>query len=117
NVCHVKVDIAEDVAREVYDKSIEAPIGACLASRGLQQAILYIVTTLGLPLRIAGSGADMDTTMGAVDSELTLLYSKMRGRRFKANGLTPNPFFEKRGAPFQHPQFPIYLVTRLAGYD
>jgi uncharacterized protein (TIGR03790 family) len=117
NVCHVKVDIAEDIERPVYEKSIEAPIAACLSSPGLQQAILYIVTTLGLPLRIAGSGAEFETTTSAVDSELTLLYSKMRGAQYKASGLIPNPFFDKKGAAFQHPQFPIYLVTRLAGYD
>src|SRR5208282_4248293 len=27
------------------------------------------------------------------------------------------PFFGKRDVPFRHPQFPIYLVTRLAAYD
>jgi uncharacterized protein (TIGR03790 family) len=117
NICHLKVAIDEGISREVYDKSIEAPIAACLSSRGLAQTILYIVTTLGLPLRVSGSGAEMDTTACAVDSELTLLYSKMRGVKFKANGMVPNPLFGKPERPFQHPQFPIYLVTRLAGYD
>lgn len=117
NVCHLKVDIAEDISRQAYDQFIEAPVAACLTSHGLQQAVLYMVTTLGLPLRIAGSGAELESTTSSVDSELTLLYAKMRGVKFKANGLEPNPFFEKRGVPFQHPQFPIYLVTRLAGYD
>ncbi len=32
-------------------------------------------------------------------------------------GSIPNPFFSKRDAKFSHPQFPIYLVTRLAAYD
>jgi uncharacterized protein (TIGR03790 family) len=117
NVCHLKVAIDEEIPRDVYDKAIEAPIAACLTSRGLSQAILYIVTTLGLPLRVAGPGEGMGATTCAVDSELTLLYAKMRGVKFKADGLVPNPFFEKRDMPFQHPQFPIYLVTRLAGYD
>jgi uncharacterized protein (TIGR03790 family) len=117
NVCHLKVAIDEEISREVYDKGIEAPIASYLTSHGLSQAVLYIVTTLGLPLRVGASDGGMDTTTCAVDSELTLLYSKMRGRRFKANGLVPNPFFGKRDMPFQHPQFPIYLVTRLAGYD
>jgi len=117
NVCHLRVAIDEEISREVFDKAIEGPIAACLTSRGLSQTILYIVTTLGLPLRVAGSGGEMDTTTCAVDSELTLLYAKMRGEKFKANGLVPNPFFGKRDMPFQHEQFPIYLVTRLAGYD
>src|SRR5579859_7905277 len=117
NVCHLNAPIGEEISRQVYDKAVEAPVAACLASRGLSQTILYIVTTLGLPLRVAGSGAEMDTTACAVDSELTLLYAKMRGQKFRANGLVPNPFFGKRDRPFQHSQFPIYLVTRLAGYD
>ena len=79
NVCHLKVDIAEDVSREVYEKAIEAPIAACLTSNKLQDQILYIATTLGLPLRIAGPGLGLETTVSAVDSELTLLYSRMRG--------------------------------------
>jgi uncharacterized protein (TIGR03790 family) len=117
NVCHLNVTINEEISRDIYDKGIEAPIAACLTSRGLSQTILYIVTTLGVPLRVAGSGGEMDTTTCAVDSELTLLYAKMRGAKFRANGLVPNPFFEKRDMPFQHPRFPMYLVTRLAGYD
>jgi uncharacterized protein (TIGR03790 family) len=117
NVCHLNVTINEEISRDIYDKGIEAPIAACLTSRALSQTILYIVTTLGVPLRVAGSGGAMDTTTCAVDSELTLLYAKMRGGKFRTNGLVPNPFFEKRDMPFQHPRFPMYLVTRLAGYD
>ena len=28
-----------------------------------------------------------------------------------------NPFFGKRDRAFSHPEYPIYLVTRLAAYD
>src|SRR4051794_40203138 len=74
NVCHLKAPIEESVARGVYEKSIEAPIAACLMLHGLREQILYITTTLGVPLRIIGTGtSDMDTTACAVDSELTLL--------------------------------------------
>jgi uncharacterized protein (TIGR03790 family) len=52
-----------------------------------------------------------------VDSELTLLYSKMKGKRFARAGIVPNPFYRRKDAPFTHASFPIYLVTRLAGYD
>src|SRR5262249_28644151 len=118
NVCHLNVTTDEGIPREVYDKAIEAPIGEYLTAHELRERILYIVTTLGLPLRVDGSGkSDLDTTTCAVDSELTLLYAKMRGEKFKASGPLPNPLFGKRDAPFRHPQFPIYLVTRLAGYD
>jgi uncharacterized protein (TIGR03790 family) len=48
---------------------------------------------------------------------LTLLYQKLKGTKFPRQGTVHNPFFGKRDAPFRHPQFPIYLVTRLAAYD
>jgi uncharacterized protein (TIGR03790 family) len=118
NVCHLKVAIDEEISPEVYEKAIESPIAAYLAAHGLGERILYIVTTLGLPLRVSGSGtSDMNTTACAVDSQLTLLYSKMHGAKLRASGLIPNPFFGKRAETFGHPRFPIYLVTRLAGYD
>ena len=53
----------------------------------------------------------------SVDSELTLLYAKLHGRIHRLAGPLPNPFFRQIDASFQHPQFPIYLVTRLAAYD
>jgi uncharacterized protein (TIGR03790 family) len=52
-----------------------------------------------------------------VDSELALLYGKMTGAKFPRAGGVANPFFMQRDAPFQHPRFPIYLVTRLAAWD
>lgn len=118
NVCHLKVPIDENIARDLYEKEVEGRIAAFLNAHGLREQILYIVTTLGLPLRITGTGtSDMDTTASSVDSELTLMYARMRGVKFKTSGAIPNPFFGKKDAVFQHPQFPIYLVTRLAGYD
>jgi uncharacterized protein (TIGR03790 family) len=59
----------------------------------------------------------MNVDGAAVDSELTLLYSDMHGRGHPTAGSQPNPFFGKREAVFRHPEFPIYLVTRLAAYD
>jgi uncharacterized protein (TIGR03790 family) len=60
----------------------------------------------------------MDGDYASVDSELTLLYSDLKsGKPHKLAGPTPNPFFGNRDRLFAHPQFPIYLVTRLAAYD
>jgi uncharacterized protein (TIGR03790 family) len=52
-----------------------------------------------------------------VDSELALLYARLKGSEFARPGPVANPFFRKRDAPFRHPQFAMYLVTRLAAYD
>ena len=116
NLCRLNVKPEEDIERADYLKRIAAPIVGCLRARHLEDKILYIVTTSGVPLRIQGStgpGAEI----AAVDSELTLLYSDMRGRPHALAGSIPNPFFGKRDAVFRHPDFPIYLVTRLTGYD
>jgi uncharacterized protein (TIGR03790 family) len=50
NVCLLKTKEEEQVEREVYQQEIANPVAKCLQSRGLTEKILYIVTTLGVPL-------------------------------------------------------------------
>ncbi|HWB85203.1 MAG TPA: TIGR03790 family protein [Bryobacteraceae bacterium] len=114
NVCYLDTTSNEEITWDVYEQQIEKPIAGCLRGAGLQEKVLYIVMTLGLPLKIQGGGSGLNATHGSVDSELALLYAKMKGRTFQRTGPVQNPFFMKRDAPFLHPQFPIYLVTRLA---
>jgi uncharacterized protein (TIGR03790 family) len=116
NVCRLSVQPAEDISRAEYEDKIARPIAAFLRMHKLQEQILYIVTTSGVPLRIGGSGG-MLAEAASVDSELTLLYSDMRGPPHGVPAGIHNPFFGKVSAPFRHPDFPIYLVTRLTGYD
>jgi uncharacterized protein (TIGR03790 family) len=116
NVCTLNVTEDETIPRSVYDKSIVAPLARCLKSKGLEEKILYIVTTLGLPLRMVGS-AGRDGDQASVDSELTLLYQDLHGKKHPIAGPLPNPFFGRRDEPFRHPRFPMYLVCRLAAYD
>lgn len=117
NICHINATEDETVARAVYDTQVAAPVAGFLRKSGLVENILYIVTTMGVPLRITGTGGP-DGDQSAVDSELTLLYLDMkRGGPHPLKGSLPNPFFGKRDSVFAHTQFPIYLVTRLAAYD
>lgn len=116
NVCHIRTTDQEQIPRAVYDREIAARVAAFIRTRGLRESILYIATTAGVPLRIAGAES-AGTEMAAVDSELTLLYSDMANGPHRLPGSIPNPFFGRRGEPFRRPAFPIYLVTRLAGYD
>src|SRR5262249_28304004 len=67
--------------------------------------------------KVDGPGTGMSTDRCSVDSELALLYGKLKGIAYPRVGGVPNPFFRKRDVPFTHAQFPIYLVTRLAAYD
>jgi uncharacterized protein (TIGR03790 family) len=117
NICWLSTTSNEEVEWSLYQHEIEGPIGDCLKKAKLQEKVLYIVTTLGVPLKIDGSTGGLLAEHGSVDSELALLYSKLRGRRFERAGTVRNPFFGIRDAQFRHPQFPIYLVTRLAAYD
>jgi uncharacterized protein (TIGR03790 family) len=118
NLCTLDVPPGEVIARRDYEVRIEAPVGAFLKTRGLTEKILYIVLTAGVPLRIAVN-ANYNTPYSdasSVDSELALLYRRMRGEKIPLPGPVSNPFFKQRDAPFRHPLFPMYLVTRLDAY-
>ena len=118
NVCNIDTTTDEEIDWKTYQTQIERPVGLCLTRAGLQEKVLYIVTTAGVPLKVQGlDGSANETELCSVDSELTLLYGKLKGLKYERKGRLLNPFFAKRDAPFRHPQFPIYLVTRLAAYD
>ena len=117
NVCVISTTSEEEIPWNVYEEQIERPVGDCLKKNGLTEKVLYLVTTMGVPLKVDGAGSGIEAEHASVDSELTLLYSKLKGGSYQRAGGFPNPFFMKREAMFRHPQFPVYLVTRLAAYD
>jgi uncharacterized protein (TIGR03790 family) len=117
NICLIDVPAGDDISRASYDSKVEAPIREYLERKKLTESILYIVTTQGVPLRVAGNNDKLLNTAASVDSELTLLYQKIHGVTISLPGAVTNPFFQKRDSPFRHPQIPMYMVTRLAGYD
>jgi uncharacterized protein (TIGR03790 family) len=119
HVCRLHASVEETVTRADYNRDIAAPIAQFLRQQKLTEQILYIVTTAGVPLRIKNEkGSAMTVDGAAVDSELTLLYTDMHtGRPHAITGALPNPFFGRITENFSHPQFPMYLVTRLAAYD
>jgi uncharacterized protein (TIGR03790 family) len=121
NICHIRTAETEDIARAQYDREIAGAIGGCLTRNHLTEQILYIVTTGGVPLKIPGREGEpegMNGDYASVDSELTLLYSDLKqGKAHPIAGPAQNPFFGRREAKFAHPEFPMYLVTRLQAYD
>ena len=117
NLCTIDTAPIETIPRSVYDKEIQAPIGAFLTKNGLREKILYIVLTRDVPLRIPGPGDEFKSEASSVDSELTLLYQRLRGVQIPLAGPVNNPFFHHTDNPFRRPAFPMYLVTRLDGYD
>lgn len=117
NLCTIDTAPNETIERPVYEKEIEKPIGDFLKQQGLREKILYIVLTSGVPLRINGPGDALRSEAASVDSEMTLLYQRLRGAVIPLPGPVNNPFFRQRDTPFGHPLFPMYLVTRLDGYN
>jgi uncharacterized protein (TIGR03790 family) len=117
NVCVLSTTAEEEIDWRTYEEQIERPVGECLRRNGLAESTLYIVTTLGVPLKIKGNGSGLMAEYGAVDSELALLYAKRKGAKYERAGMVANPLYMRRDEPFAHPRFPIYLVTRLAAYD
>lgn len=116
NICRLNATANEEISRPEFDEQVLQPVQKYLRAHNLTEKVLYIVTTDGVPLKIRGN-TGLAGEAASVDSELTLLYSDMHGRAHSIPGGIANPFFGKVNAPFQHPGFPIYLVTRLAGFD
>lgn len=116
NICHLKAPTAEEIERPEYNR-LAAEVAACLKKSAVVESVYYIVTTLGDPLKVKGS-PELTGDAASVDSELTMLYSEIHGAgAHKIAGVLRNPFFGHVNQEFTHPEFPIYLVTRLAAYD
>ncbi len=116
NVCSIQTITNEEITRAVFENDVVRQVRECLVSRKLTEKILYIATTLGVPLKIMGSNG-VNGDAASVDSELTLLYGQIKGQKYPTAGIVDNPFYRQRETKFSHPLFPMYLVTRLAAYD
>jgi uncharacterized protein (TIGR03790 family) len=119
NICRIRTTEAETISRNVFDREILRPAAQHLRSNRLQDQILYIVTTRGLPLLIEGDdGAVGD--LASVDSELALVYHYLLSGNYNFHGRMENPYFavefnQEKFRPFVRRDYDIYLVTRLTG--
>jgi len=117
NVCTINTVTDEEINWRTYVSGIEEPVAECLKKAQLVEQVLYIVTTMGVPLKVDGPGSGNISEHASVDSELALLYGKLKGAKVQRMGWVANPMYMRRETPFQHPAIPIYVVTRLAAYD
>jgi uncharacterized protein (TIGR03790 family) len=120
HIVHVKTVTTDTIPRAEYERTIESPIFAWLSQGSLQDKVLYIVLTKGVPLRIAGTDG-LEGTVASVDSELTLLYRRLLGIQPPIVGRLPNPYFladkpVSEAKPFTRFTADTYLVTRLDGF-
>jgi uncharacterized protein (TIGR03790 family) len=121
NVCQIHTPDTEKVSRDVFDRDILRPIADCLRKNSLQDQILYIVTTRGVPMIVDGIPS-VAGDQASVDSELTLTYRYMLTGRFPFQGRIENPYYAvdlKRDKlrAFSRKDFDIYLVTRLTALE
>ncbi|MFQ5863392.1 MAG: TIGR03790 family protein [Candidatus Brocadiales bacterium] len=120
NLCHLDCTEEEEIDRQTFNTQLRDPIVNHLKKYELEDKILYIITTSGIPLKIKGSGG-LEGDMASVDSELTMLYRFMLHGSYKLQGAIPNPYFAGNIPPsrythFNRKDFDIYLVTRLTAY-
>jgi uncharacterized protein (TIGR03790 family) len=120
NVLRIQTTAEETIERDAYVKTIEQPLGVAIRRAGLQDRLLYLVLTKGVPLRIAGT-TGVNGTLASVDSELTLLYRRLLGLPATLTGAIDNPYYlgsrEIADArPFSHREHDIYLVTRIDAF-
>jgi uncharacterized protein (TIGR03790 family) len=120
NVIHIQTSTEDTIQPAAYLATIQQPIAAALFKANLQDRILYLVLTKGIPLRIDGSGGQ-DGTVSSVDSELTLLYRRMTGTAIASRGRIDNPYFlgtrtVEDAKLFTHRDLDIFLVTRLDAF-
>jgi uncharacterized protein (TIGR03790 family) len=120
NVLRIQTSTEESIERDVYVRTIEQPLGQAIRRAGLQDRLLYLVLTKGVPLRVVGT-TGLTGTLASVDSELTLLYRRLVGLPIPVPGPIDNPYYlggrpmiEAR--PFTHREHDIYLVTRIDAF-
>ena len=120
HIVRLELSDADTISRTDYAARIEAPIAAWLAKHRLQDRVLYIVLTKGIPLRVDGTGG-LSGTVASVDSELALLYRKLTGATPQVVGKIDNPLFlgdrpVRLAGRMTRLTSDLYLVTRLDGF-
>jgi uncharacterized protein (TIGR03790 family) len=140
-IVRISAPVTDSLSRFAFDTKIQMPIASFLAKHLLQDQVLYIVLTKGVPLRVEGTDG-LNGTVASVDSELTLLYRRMvgsanmvdseltllyrlvdrsAGSAVPAIGRVENPLFlgdkpVKGAKRFSRFDSDLYLVTRLDGF-
>ena len=110
NILTLNCPQTESVDRQDFVTTIRNPLRRYLLEGERSRRISFIVTTMGIPLRIKASPmGGAQTADAAVDSELTLVMSAHPVR-----GVLPNPYLH-REERFDSTRFAFYPVCRLDG--
>ncbi len=112
NLVLTSTTTADELPESEYRSAIEGPVAANLKTN--PNPIDYIVTTMGVPLRIGdGGGYSLDAFLGQIGRDLKPLGGDFSNPEINR---VMSPYFGKN-EPFSHKKFGFYLVTRLTGYN
>lgn len=110
NICFIRCSSEEVIDRREYDEQVRLPVLRHILDHGLGRKLTFIVTTSGIPLKIApGIERDGIQTMASLDSELALI-----GLDYRLEGPVRNPYLH-RDERFDSTRMDYYLVARLDG--
>lgn len=109
NVVFIECPDSEELPKDQYESKIEQPIKTAL--KASKNMIDFIVTTKGVPIRIAEGGFSVDAFLAAMNLTVTPI-AKLEEADIRR---CTNPYFTKT-EPFSAAKFNMYLVTRLDGY-
>lgn len=120
NVLRIRTSTGDAIERAEYLRTIEQPLALAIRRAGLQDRLLYLVLTKGIPLRVVGTRGTAGT-VASVDSELTLLYRRLVGTPLLIDGRLDNPYYLAdrpitEARRFSHREHDIYLVTRIDAF-
>ncbi len=110
NVVTVRAATGDEVSGAEYRAGIAARVAANL--RANPNPVDYIVTTKGVPLRIAEGGYSVDAFLALTGRAFSPLGAKLDEGEI---GRRVSPYFG-RNERFSHRKFGFYLVSRLTGY-
>lgn len=109
NVVRLDCQPFPEVPTAEFDTKIVPPVRAALKKN---PKIDFIVTTKGVPLRLAEQPkASVDARLGVMDLNLPLIVEPTREAFVK----NVSPYFNKR-EPFRSATYKFWIVTRLAAY-
>ncbi len=108
NLCAVATTTEYETTLAAYESEIRAPLADCLLAAGIEQQVLFIVVTWGIPGAITDGGEPViGLSTRSVDSFLVDPFDAIPGQ--------DNPYFGS-DLPFRRENGHVgYLVTRLDG--
>lgn len=115
NMIYVSADTVEEIDSTSFDE-LRAQIEQHLVAHNLVNAINYLVTTKGVPLKVnRGNIGAINSPSSSVESELTLLLGPSSSSIGRSSYVISPYFYQS--THFSRSAYGMYLVTRLDAYS